>query len=93
MATQILAPGITALASTTFTLAAGESVTLTLKGADGTNKVRGLTSLLLQKQKSNAEWQEFDTLGSAEPVQVLQAVGTFRLYRNACDTAVGADRD
>ena len=83
---NILATGSTQTASSEFTLAAGESKTLTLIG------ISGNALALVQKQNSASGWDDIGDLSTTSArMKVLSAVGTFRVYRSAGTFGVDAD--
>lgn len=95
MATALLATGNTATSSGTFTLAAGESTTLTPVAATGAvPSYEAVASAYLEKQLADSSWQ---VVGSAFTVpgeaRVLEAVGTYRITRPAQANSIGVDRD
>lgn len=92
MATQILAAGATAAASSTFTLAAGESATLLLKGAAGKATAPLQAHVIVEMRNAAGAWVHNTTLRGTEGSAVITAVGTFRCYRPAQNNAVGVDK-
>ena len=92
MATQLLAAGTTAAASTDFTLAAGESATLLLKGSTGLATAPTSAHVVVQAQDSAGAWRHHHTMRGTEGSCVVTAVGTFRCFRPAQANPVGVDR-
>lgn len=92
MATEILAAGTTEAASSTFTLAAGESATLQLKGAAGRATAPLQAHVVVEFQLSTGKWQHNVTLRGTEGSAVITGVGTFRCYRPAQNNAVGVEK-
>ena len=86
---SILAAGITNAASSTFTLAAGESKTvyLTAVGAPIASDV----SAEIQIASAAGDYTTLGALTRAVPSYVVQAVGTFRVLRWPCSTPVGIE--
>lgn len=87
---SILAAGITEAASSTFTLAAGESATIYLTDDSGP----GLpvdASADVQIASAGGQYFTIGTLSRDKPAQVLTAVGTFRVLRKPCSTPVGIE--
>lgn len=76
MATQLLAAGTTAASSADFTLAAGESATLALKGPDA-NDFQFNAVVIEMKDDAAAYWP----IGKLNGPQVLAAAGTYRVRR------------
>lgn len=92
MATEILAAGTTAAGSSTFTLAAGESVTLLLKGASGKVTAPLQAHVVVEMQNAAGAWVHNQTLRGTEGSAVITAVGTFRCFRPVQSNAVGVDK-
>ncbi len=89
---QILAAGTTLADSSSVTLVAGDSATLSLFGTDFPNP---RCAADIQKQASSGAWV---TIGQLRFIQdecskVLSAVGTFRVQRRKCPSAIGVDQD
>ncbi|MES2634018.1 MAG: hypothetical protein V4669_13675 [Pseudomonadota bacterium] len=89
---QILASGTSLADSSEFTLAAGESATLSLFGTDFPSP--GCAASIQKKASSNA-WVTIGSLRGidGEMTKVLTAVGTFRVQRKASSKAFGVDQD
>lgn len=92
MATQILAAGTTLAVSSTITLAAGESVTLLLKGGTGKQRPPLRAHVAIQAQDSGGAWRHHSDMRGTNGTAVLTAVGTFRCVRPVQDCEVGVDR-
>jgi len=86
---SILAAGITQAASSTFTLAAGESKTvyLTAVGAP----IADDATAQIQIASAAGDYTTLGALTRAVPSCVVQAVGTFRVLRWPCSTPVGIE--
>jgi len=84
--TSIIADGLTELASSDFSLAAGESTTLSLRGASGNAVVR------IQFKDSAGNYVDFGELNAQNSVKVLSGIGTYRCLRKASATSFGVDR-
>lgn len=84
--TSIISDGTTEANSSDFSLAAGESATLSLRGAGGGARV------VIQFKASDATYQDFGYLDSQTPVVVLSAIGTFRCVKRASSAAFGVDK-
>jgi hypothetical protein len=87
---SILTAGTTEAASSTFTLAAGESKTLYLTDAAGPGLPQDIAADV-QIASAGSEYFTIGTLTRANPAQVLTAVGTFRVLRRTCSTPVGIE--
>ena len=85
--TSIITDGITELASSDFTLAAGESTTLSLRGSPGLS-----SRVLIQFKDSTGNYVDFGELTAQDPVLLLSAIGTFRCLRKASAVSFGVDR-
>jgi hypothetical protein len=89
---SILTAGITEAASSTFTLAAGESATLYLTDDAGPSPaVDALADV--QIASAGGEYFTVGSLTRTAPAQVLTAVGTFRVMRRPCSTPVGIEKN
>lgn len=84
---SIIADGITEANSSDFTLAAGESATLSIRGAGGPG-----AKVKIQLKASDATYDDFGYLDSQNRVAVLSAIGTFRCVKLAATTAYGVDK-
>lgn len=82
----------TELASSTFALAAGESATLYLIDAGGPGLPDDVV-IDVQIASSATEYFNIGSLTKHRPSAVLTAVGTFRLFRHTCSSAVGVDKN
>ena len=82
----------TELASSTFTLAAGESAGLYLIDAGGPGLPADAV-IDIQIASSATEYFNIGVLTPQRPALVLTMVGTFRLYRHTCSAAVGVDKN
>lgn len=85
--TSIIADGITEAPSGDFTLAAGESTTLSIRGV----LVMSQTASIQSKQSDNS-YTPFGEISSQEPVKVLAAAGTYRVVRRVTASSFGVDR-
>ena len=85
--TSIIADGLTELASSDFTLAAGESTTLSLRGSPGIS-----SRVLIQFKDSTSNYVDFGELTAQKSVLVLSAIGAFRCLRKASAVSFGVDR-
>jgi hypothetical protein len=92
MATELLAAGTTKAASAEFTLAAGESATLLVKGATGKTTAPLRAQLVVQAKDAGGVWRHHLTIRGVDASCVLTAVGTFRVYRPLQGAAVGVDK-
>jgi hypothetical protein len=91
MPTALIASGATAAESAEFTLADGENVTLSLLLATNGPTAPGPWASVLMKSSSGS-FAQVGVLTAADPVQVLEAQGTFKVYRPQTDVAFGVDR-
>lgn len=89
---SILTAGTTEAVSSTFTLAAGESATVYLTDAAGPGLPFDACADI-QIASAGGEYFPFGTLTRTAPAQVLTAVGTFRVNRHPCATAVGIEKN
>lgn len=88
---ELIASGTTTVSSADITLAAGEATTLALKSPDG--YLPGGAQAIIEK-KSGAVYTRIGDLDTAAPAKVLEAVGTFRVTRQAnTGGSFGVDRD
>ena len=87
---SILSAGTTEAASSTFTLAAGESKTVYLTSAAGPGIASDIAADI-QIASAGGEYFTLGTLTRAVPSYVVQAVGTFRVLRRKCSSAVGIE--
>jgi len=85
--TSIIADGTTETASAEFTLSAGESTTLSIRGALTTNQL-----VRIQFKASDGTFTDFGIIESQNPVKVLSGIGTYRCIRRANSVAFGVDR-
>jgi hypothetical protein len=85
--TSIIADGTTEQASADFTLAAGESTTLSIRGTIVMSQTASV-----QSKQSDGTYTPFGEISSQEPVKVLAAAGTYRVVRRATASAFGVDR-
>jgi len=85
--TQLIAPATTEQTSADFTLAAAET-TLSLKGV-----TEPLGAAYIQIKSSDANYKTIKVLTNDEPACVLNATGTFRVFKPASTNATGVDRD
>jgi hypothetical protein len=85
--TSIIADGTTELASAEFSLAAGETTTLSIRGALTTNQI-----VRIQFKASDSTFTDFGILESQNPVKVLSGIGTYRCVRRANTASFGVDR-
>lgn len=92
MSTVLIASGTTATTSSDFTLAAGESTTLFLIDAAGTDVAFASQALIQIKETNSGAYFTIGRLDSNTPGQVLSAPGTFRVSRAASDVAFGVAR-
>jgi len=92
--TQILASGTTEAASSSFTLTAGQTATLSLFDAAGP-VVADDALAHVQYLASNSQYMNIPDgdLTASRPMLVLDAVGTFQVLRRRCSAAFGVDRD
>jgi len=85
--TSIIADGTTELASSDFSLAAGESTTLSIRGSAGIS-----SRVSIQFKDSASNYADFGELTSQNSVVVLSAIGTFRCVRRVSAVSFGVDR-
>lgn len=90
--TNLLTTAAGAATSTSFTLAAGESATISMKDAAGPVLPYGGQIIIEISDDTGSQWFNVDTLSSNKRAVVLQAAGTFRVRRVANGIAVGAFR-
>lgn len=87
---ELIAVGTAQVASADFTVQAGSPVTLTLK--DNTNSsVIPLNSSALVQIKSGSQYVTIGTISGKDPIKVLAASGTFRVYKNISILPFGVD--
>lgn len=92
MATQILAPGNSAAASTPETLAAGQSASLFLSSTDSEKPFKG-TKIDVQLQKEDTTWSTVATLvWPSNPAVQFNGPATYRVKRAPSLGAVGVER-
>lgn len=92
--TEILSIGTSASNSDSFTLAAGEQCTLSIKRSGGEPLSGSGGGAELRKQDSDADYNPTGHGLSGEfPTMVLQAEGTYLLARGLSDDAFGIDID
>lgn len=84
---SIISNGATEASSSDFTLAAGESTTISIRGDAG-----DLGMAFIQCKQSDASYTDFGVLDRLHPVLVLAAIGTFKVKRAAGSTSFGVDR-
>ena len=87
---ELIAPGTTAANSADFTLTDGQSATLYLKTA---GPAIAPASIAVIQVKSGASYFTIGQLTTGDPMQVLQAAGTFRVVRKPHTIAFGVDKD
>ena len=87
-----LTAATTELASDTFALTSGQNATLYLIDAGGPGLPADAV-VDVQIASSGSEYFNIGVLTREHPAYVLEAVGTFRLYRHACSAAVGVDKN
>jgi hypothetical protein len=92
MATELIAAGTTAAVSAEFTLAAGESATLLIKGASGKERPPLRAHFAIQAQDSGGAWRHHADMRGVNGSTVLTAVGTFRVVRPVQAAACGVDK-
>lgn len=85
--TSLIANGTTELASADFSLATGESATLSLSGVPDI-----YSRATIQFKASDSSYVSFGELTTKAPVQVLTAVGTFRCVRRVGVASFGVDQ-
>jgi hypothetical protein len=91
--TQILAAGTTQAASSEFTLAATDEVSIFLKSAGGATLPSDAQAFVqIKSDDSPALWTTIGELNQREPALVLDAPGTFRVQRQAVSVAIGIDK-
>lgn len=90
---EILAPTTAAANSPDQVIAAGSSLTLTLKPATGAAPLPQFTWASVLKKTSGGDYLSFGTLSAGEPVLVLSAAGTFRVSKPASSIAFGVEAD
>ena len=93
---QILAPGLTAASSSSFTLSGGQEATLSLFASDGTLPPFEGLEFHVVKQASNGTWMRTGVvLTTWAPALVLAGAGTFRVDRPVLPgwQGVGVDLD
>jgi hypothetical protein len=88
---QIIAPTTSTGVSADFTLIDGASTTLFLKDDEGVSVPPDAIAVV--QIKSGSEYFSIGTLDVANPARVLQAPGTFRIFKHVSSTAVGVDRE
>lgn len=87
---SILTAGTTEAASSTFTLAAGEAKTVYLTSATGPTLAADVAADI-QIASAGSQYFTIGTLSRSAPAYVVEAVGTFRVLRHPCSTAVGVE--
>lgn len=83
---SIISDGTTAVNSSDFTLATGESATLSIRGTGGGARVA------IQIKASDSTYIDLGYIDSQNPSTVLTAVGTFRCAKAASTIAFGVDK-
>lgn len=92
MATEILASGTAAGGSTDVAVTAGTPVTIFLKVATDV-PVPSQADCDVQQKDSGGKYHTIGKLTGREPSKVITGPGTFRVYRNACSEAFGAEKE
>ncbi len=90
---SFLAAGTTATTSSDFALASGESATLFLVDADGTDGLPSGAIVEVQLKSAAGQYFTVGSLSYAAPAQVLEGVGTYRLKRALQLVAIGVDKE
>ena len=90
---EIIAAGTTNTSSADFTLADGQSTTLSVKDANGNLPSGELGGNLFIQIKSGTGYASFGELTFKDPVKVLAAPGTFRTLRQNPILSYGVDRN
>ncbi len=88
---EIIATGTTQATSADFTLTDGQSTTIFFKDALGMEVTPEANALIRIKSSTN-EYYTIGTVDCANPARVLQAPGTFRVFKYASTVAYGVDR-
>jgi hypothetical protein len=88
---EIIAPTTSSGTSADFTLADGDSTTIFLKDADS-NSVPADAVAVVQI-KSGTQYFSIGVVDVSAPAKVLQAPGTFRVFKHVSSTSVGVDRE
>ena len=88
---ELIASSVNAGASADFTLTDGASATIFLKDAVGTKVCP--EAIANVQIKSGTEYFDIGTLDVYKPVPVLQAPGTFRVYKYSAPLAFGVDKE
>jgi hypothetical protein len=91
MATELIALGVTAVASADITLAAGESAHIHLRGS-APPAVPPCTVSIDIKGADNS-YTEIYRLTEFDSARVIDAPGVYRVRRSVCTQNVGIDRD
>lgn len=91
MATNILTTDTATLNSSEFTLTAGESATLSLKGS-GTSSPPAGTRVFVQIKDDTGAWVDFERLAQRNSPLVINGAGTFRVRRVDTGVSVGVFR-
>lgn len=88
----ILAAGTTEAASSTFVLTAGQAATIYLTDAAGPGLPFDACADV-QIASAGSQYFTVGTLTRSNPAVVLEAAGTFRVLRHACETAVAIEQN
>jgi hypothetical protein len=88
---NILASGTTQAASGEFTLAAGESTTLFVSSAAGSD-ANSAVQAKVQIKSAGGLWTTVGTLRRGQLAAVLNGAGTYRVLRMLTTTAFGIER-
>lgn len=89
-AVELLAVAAGAATSADFSVAAGASVTIALKSADGS--LRQACNATIQFLNSSASYTGIGAISGDEPLKVLTAVGTYRVVKDSAGSfAYGVD--
>lgn len=88
---EIIASSTTTGTSADFTLTDGQSTTIFLKDADSPKPP--VDAIAVVQIKSGTQYFDVGALDAQRPVRVLQAPGTFRVFKYGGASAFGVDRE
>ena len=91
MATELLAIATTAASSADIVLAAGDSAHIHLRGSSP--PAVPACTVSIDVKGSDGSYTEYHRLTERNPGVVIDATGTYRVRRAACEQGVGVDRD
>lgn len=88
---ELIASGTAEADSADFTLTTGQNCTLFLKDAAG-DTVPPFSEALVQIKSAGLEYYTVGVITGANPAQLLEAPGTYRVRKRAATVAFGVDK-